>query len=121
MSITMNDVMGARLGNLEESDILKVNFKKTINTRQYESEVMEVETTLRVPNNITGAERMLMLAVLQAQAEYDIYCMLIYKEQITKQEFAKRKSELEVAVNAMKDKAESITGKSMEHIISNNQ
>lgn len=115
--ISMDSIMSAELGKNEETDILKINFKKTINTRQYESEVSEVEVTLKVPNNISGAERMLLLGIMQAQAEYEVYCMLVFKEQITKQEFEKRRSELEKAVNTLKTKAEVITGKSMEAYI----
>lgn len=115
--ISMDSIMSAELGKNEETDILKINFKKTINTRQYESEVSEVEVTLKVPNNISGAERMLLLGIMQAQAEYEVYCMLVFKEQITMQEFEKRRSELEKAVNTLKTKAEVITGKSMEAYI----
>lgn len=120
--VSMDNIMSAKLGELStETDTLKINFKKTINIRQYESEVSEVEITLKVPNNISSAERMLMLGVMQAQAEYEMYCMLVFKEQITKQEFERRRQELEKAVNTLKVKAESITGKSMDYCINSDK
>lgn len=113
----MDNILKAKLGDTEDTDILKVNYKKTINIRQYESEVSEIEITLKVPNNISGAERILILAVMQAQAEYEAYSMLAFKNQIMPQEFEKRKAELVQAVASLTAKAESVTGLSMKHII----
>ena len=116
--LNMDDILDCSLGDNEDNcDSLRISFKKTINIRQYESEVSEVEVTLRVPNNISGAERMLMLAIMQAQAEYEVYCALAFKNQITPQEFDRRKQELIEGVNKMYIKAKELTGKSLSNIV----
>lgn len=116
--MTMDKIMGCTLGASDDvSDTIRVTFKKTINTRQYESEVSEVEVTLKVPNSISGAERMLMTSILQAQAEYEVFCSLAFKGQITHQEFERRKEELTKAVSKILDKARALTGKNFDNIV----
>ncbi len=112
MSITMDNILGAKLG--ENSGVIKAVFKKTINIRQYESEVIELESTLNINEEISGAERVLVTALLQAQLEYEAFVNLAFKGQITQAELSKRKSELEQEVAVIKAKAESVLGHSME-------
>ena len=115
--MTIEEIMGAKLGEVGEEDKVSIGFKKTINIKPYESEVMEVNMDLKVPSKYSGAERMLVMAILQAQAEYEVYCMLVFKGQISREEFGERKKELEDAVEAIKRKAEDVLGVDMSGII----
>lgn len=115
MSITMEKMMDATLG--EVSGELRATYKKTVNVRQYETEVVELETTLRVDKELSGGERMLVSAILQAQLEYTAYCQLAFKGLITPVELATRKKSLEDGVEAIKQKAESVLGKSLDYLM----
>jgi len=112
----MDDIMNASFG--EVSNKIKGTFKKTINIRQYESEVLEIESELDIGDKeLVGAERMLISALLQAQLEYTVYCNLAFKGLVTNTELQTRREELVEAVNTIKDKAESILGKDMSEYI----
>lgn len=111
----MDRIMEA--GLQEDSNNLRVVFKKTIQQKQYEPEVIEIESTLNVDKNLSGPERMLLLAVAAAQVEYTAMINLAYKQQISKDEFEERKNALVNNVSAIKDKAEKLAGRSLEHII----
>ncbi len=116
MKLSMDDIMNASFG--EVSNKIKGTFKKTINIRQYESEVLEIESELDIGDKeLVGAERMLISALLQAQLEYTVYCNLAFKGLVTNTELQTRREELVEAVNTIKDKAESILGKDMSEYI----
>jgi len=110
MEINMDKILGASLG--EVSSEIKVVFKKTIKTREYESEVIEIETKLDVQSgNMCGAERAFILGVLEAQIEYTMYCNLMFKGLVTSAEVKTRKDQLVALVKTLKEKAELISGK----------
>ena len=113
--INMDNIMSASL--YDDSNSLRVVFKKTIQKRQYEPEVIEVETTVNLDGRLLGPERMLILAIIAAQVEYTAMVNLVYKGQISPEELDERKRALVNSVNALKEKAEKLTGTSMEHII----
>ena len=115
--LTMEDIMRAKLGDIPETGDLTVRFKKTINIRQYESEVIEASMSLKCENNLTGAERMLALALMQAQLEYEAFCSLAFKGVINQTELNQRKDELEKAVNSIRAKAEKVLGRDVSNII----
>lgn len=110
MKVSMDDIMKATFGEYPNQDTEELNivFKKTINIKQYESEVMESSVSVKVPKGLTGAERMVILAIMQAQAEYEMYCMLAFKQYISQNDLIERKTTLENGVSALLVKAETI-------------
>ena len=116
MSINMDDIMRASLG--EVSNEIRATYKKTVNVRQYETEVVELEAKLDVGDEeLNGAERMLVSAILQAQLEYTAYCNLAYKGLVTNTELQSRREQLIGSVQAIKEKAERVTGRKLDKYI----
>lgn len=109
--------MRAKMGDIPDTGELTVRFKKTINVKQYESEVVEASMSLKSDNNWTGAERMLALALMQAQLEYEVFCSLAFKGVINQTELSQRKVELEQAVNSIKLKAEAVLGRGVDNLL----
>ena len=112
--VTMDDILKASLG--EASSNIRANFKKTVNIRQYETEVFEASSTLEIDKPLSGVERMLLSAILQAQLEYEVYVQMAYKQIVTGSELATRKAELENDVNAIKAKGEQLLGKPLDYL-----
>ncbi len=118
MVVTMDDILKtafeARADSVSE---VKVSFRKTVNTRPYETEVVEAEVVVRVPNDMAGIERILHLAIIQAQVEYEVYLNLAIKGYVTKEEFDNERKVIESTINKLVNKAIDL-GKSVEHIFS---
>ena len=114
MDINMDSILDASFG--ESSEEIRCAYKKTINIKQYESEVTELESVVKLNRPISGAERALICAILQAQLEYTAYCGLAYKGQITQSDMTNRKNDLELSVKAIKAKAESVLGKPLDNL-----
>lgn len=113
MSINMDNIMEASFG--EASSTIRGTFKKTVYIRQYETEVMEIESSIDMGDKqLTGAERMLLSAILQAQLEYSVYCNLVQKGTITVTELQERRVQLENSVLAVKNKAEQVLGRELD-------
>ena len=108
--IGMDEIMSANLGgNLTK---IKATFRKTVNIRQYETEVIELETELEIDDKeLTSIERMLITEILQAQLEYNAYVNLVYKKYVTSTEFEERRTQLAASVNSLKKKAEKLLGR----------
>ncbi len=114
-NIVIEDILRASLG--ESGSKIRATFKKTINIKQYESESIEAETVLEIEEGLTGAERVLLSAILQAQMEYTAFVAFLAKGQVTQAEFNQRRAELEGEIAILKGKAEMVTGKSMDKYI----
>lgn len=112
MQVDIAKMLQAKLG--ESGSKIKVLFRKTIYIRQYESEVVEIEASIDVPNEVSGAERDLMAATLQAQVEYQGYNQLHTKGFVTAEELEARKTSLIQELNYIKAAGEQVTGKSMD-------
>lgn len=110
-SISMEDVLRAKFG--ESSSKIKAKFRKTINIRQFESEVIELEAELEVPRETTGAERVCIEAMLRCQMEFETYASLLSKGYVAMVEFENKKRELELELNTINAKMISTTGESM--------
>ena len=115
MSLTMDKILGASLG--EDESQVRASFKKTVFIRQYESEVMELETTLKLDKPITSVERMVLSSILSIQLEYTAYVQLAYKGLVTVSELDARRDSLEKAFLALKSKGEQILGKSLDYLL----
>lgn len=112
MSMNMDAIMQASFG--EASNILRATFKKTVLIKQYETEVIELESTITLDESVQGAERMFISALMQIQMEYTAYTQLAFKGLITQTELNSRRTQLEESIQVLKDKAESVLGKSLD-------
>lgn len=101
----------------ESSNILNVSFKKTVFIRDYETEVIEANSTVNLDKNITGAERVFISALIRVQLEYEAYCNLLMKGMVTQKEFEQRKLSLATELNALKSKAELLLGRSLDNYL----
>ena len=114
MDINMDKIMGASFG--ESSEIIRASFKKTINVRQYETETIELSSTLNIEKPLCGIERLIMSATLQAQLEYEAYVQMLAKGYVTQTEFDNRKLVLESDVAALVSKGEQLLGKPVDYL-----
>ncbi len=112
MPLNMESILGASFGEGENN--IRVSFKKTVSIKPYETEVVELESTLKMNKELTGAERVLLAALLQVQLEYEAYVGFLCKGQISQDEFDARKAQLEHEANIIKMKAESVLQKSLD-------
>lgn len=110
MNSTIDKVIKSSFG--ESTNTINVMFKKTVLIKDYETEVLEASTQVTFDHAITGAERILVSAMLRIQMEYEAYCNLVMKGMVTQTQFDQRKLELAQDLVAIKNKAESLTGQS---------
>ena len=111
----MNEILKATFG--EASSMVRASFKKTVNVKQYETEVIEVSSNLNFERPMSGIERAICSAILQAQLEYETYIQLYVKGYVTETQFNERKSALTNDVNMLLAKGEQLTGKPMDYLI----
>lgn len=77
----------------ETDSDLRITFKKTVKTREYETEVMEVTQEMHLDKETTGMERVFISQLLKCQAEYATYIDLFTDGIVTKDEYiVKRKN-----------------------------
>lgn len=107
--VTMDDILNSKLG--ESSGDIRVVFQKKTAVKQYEPEMIEVESTLRVDKTMSGEDRMIASAILLAQVEYTAFVELLAKKQVSSEEFMARKKELEAGMQAIYNKYVAIAGK----------
>lgn len=107
-TISMDRIMNASIGEI--SNELTVTFKKTVLLRQYETEVIESSTTVKIDKTVSAIERMFITAMLQIQMEYTAYINLATKGLVTKSQLAERKEMLEQSLYSIKYKADQILG-----------
>lgn len=105
---TMDAILGAKFG--AEAGSIEASFRKTVKTREYETEVVEVKANVDIEPNASGIDRMMTITLLEAQIEYSVYSNLAFKGIITQSELSKRKSDIENNVNAVAAKYYSLTG-----------
>lgn len=101
----------------ENSNKITVRFRKTINIKPYETEVVEAENEVAFDNDLSGAERMLICTILQAELEIHIYNNLYYKGQISKEEFGNKVDMLSKSIKDVKIMAEKALGKSLDNYL----
>lgn len=105
---TLDSLLRATLSNTEGTTEIKVSFRKTIQTRPYESETIDIDSSLLVDNNITSMERMLITSILQLELEYTVYSMLALQGKMSTEEFNKEKVSIENAIDSLKTKASTV-------------
>ena len=114
--IGIKDIMKASIG--EANSEIKASFKKTVLVRQYETEVVEIDTKVTLDRPVTNGERMFISALLYVQLEYTAYTQLLFKGLVTSTELAEREKALTDEINALKNKIEDCGGKNMDYLLS---
>lgn len=114
MNINMDGIMKSNVGEVKQE--IRVSFKKTVYVRQYETEVIEAESSITLDRSVSGIERMLISSIEQAQLEYEVYCNLASKGFVTQQELNERRSYIESSVAVLKNKAETIENRSFDYL-----
>lgn len=104
--IPMETILGATFG--ENNNTISASFKKTVFIRDYETEVVEISTTIDLQRPINNAERTLIGSLLQAQIEYQAYVQLYKKKLILHKTFMERKESLEKCITDLVSKYESL-------------
>ena len=85
---------------------MSVSFNKLVRTGEYESERIQADLEL----DITPDENVLLeLAKAQALLEYECMTQLLFKRQISQNDYNLRKAELEQALDALEKKVEQLT------------
>lgn len=112
--VTMDRIMSASFG--ETTSSIRSTFKRTINIRQYETETLELSSTLDIGRSLCGIERMVISAILQAQLEYEAYIQMSMKGYITSSEFDMRKKVLTEDVAGLVAKGEALLGKPLDYL-----
>lgn len=107
---TMDDILNAKFG--VNGNKVDACFKKTVKIKEFETEVIEVRSSVELPDNASGVERLMTLTLLQAQLEYMAYSNLAFKSIVTENELDKRKKQLMADVDAAAVKYEKLTGES---------
>ena len=112
--VTMDRIMSASFG--ETASSIRSTFKRTINIRQYETETLELSSTLDISRSLCGIERMVISAILQAQLEYEAYIQMSMKGYITSSEFDMRKKVLTEDIAGLVAKGEALLGKPLDYL-----
>lgn len=107
--LSMDKLMQASFG--ETSNKLSASFKKTILMRDYETEVIEANTSIEIPGELSGIERIFIQSLLEVQLEYQVYVSLFTKKLVTQTQFNERKSNLEMQIYSIQCKADEIIGR----------
>lgn len=99
--MNIESILSAGIGSSTENGRLRMNFKKTINIRQYETEVIEASLDIPITPNMTGAKLEMIESVALAKIEYGIMWNLLAREMITQEEFNNCKLKLENDIEIM--------------------
>lgn len=113
--LNIDNILSAQMG--EVGGTLHVEFKRTVNTRQYESEVTSVSSSVTLEKPISGAMRMFLTGLMLAQAEYSVMCELLYKRQMSDDEFVTRRGQLLEEVEASVTTVQRVEGRPVQEIL----
>lgn len=97
----IKDIISANIGSSVENGNLHVSFKKTVNIRQYETEVVEASLTVPLSQADMGQRLELVESVALAKVEYGVMFNLLAAGRITQAEFDQRKMELIAGVDTL--------------------
>lgn len=111
---TINDILGAGFG--ETKGKISAKFRKSILIKDYHPEEIELEAELEV-GNISGMDRVLITALLEAQLELTAYMNLLFEAKITQEQYNKRTEQIQVEINSIAGKYEKLTGKSADEYL----
>lgn len=97
----IKDIISANIGTCKENGSLHVSFKKTVNIRQYETEVVEASLTVPLGHEDVGHRLELVESIALAKVEYGVMFNLLAAGRITQAEFDQRKLELVAGVETL--------------------
>lgn len=106
----MDNILNARFG--ESSSEITVEFKKTVLIRNYETEVIDLLSTVKLDEAVDGMDRTLITCILNAQLELQAYMSLLIRGKVGQTEYDQRKSKILMDVNSMVSRYERLTGRS---------
>ena len=99
----IKSIIESNIGSGLENGVLTVNFKKVVNTKQYETESVEASLTVPLGVEDIGKRFEVIEAVALAKVEYGVLFNLLATGRITQSEFDARKvqlvSEVEILSN----------------------
>lgn len=101
LNLKLDDILKAKVGMTKE---LSASFRRVINVGNYETKTYEQSMSVELDREVTGAERDVALAVLQAQLEYNCTAKMFIDGDITEQDYRNTVTSLEVGINALTDK-----------------
>lgn len=106
---SMDDILVMSINTeiLEEIQVskLKINFKKVVNTAQYETETFESEVEVDVPKGLKGIEMEMIHAIIESQLEYGILVKLFKRGSLTDTEWGQKRERIEDYVTSIFAKA----------------
>lgn len=106
----MDNILNARFG--ESSSEITVEFKKTVLIRNYETEVVDLMSTVKLDEAVDGMDRALITCILNAQLEIQAYMSLLIRGKVGQTEYDQRKTKILMDVNSMANRYERLTGRS---------
>jgi len=113
--LRMEDLLGMSFGDVASE--IDVTVKKTVNIRQYENETVEMNVKLKMDEPLSSGERLFVTEAVAVQLEYALFANMYAKKLVTETEFKMRKEELEAAITSVRNKVETVTGKSMQRFM----
>ena len=105
MNFVMDDMLRAKIG---KDEVLRVAFKKTVLMGQYETEVYTADTSIELPAECTGIERVIAEHMLMSQLEYGVSIKLVMKGKMSKEEWEMNTQRNEHQLNLLLDKAQAL-------------
>lgn len=107
MGELLDNVLKWKLGGKE---VIRVVFKKTITLpgKNYENEVIEVETTLEIDKPITGMERSLLETLLISNLEMTVYAGLYCRQIISSDEYKNRVEMIEYNIRSIHNRVKEL-------------
>lgn len=111
--MNIGDILNAKVGSSEKDGKLSLSFRKTINVRQYETEVIEANLEVPITTDMTGLKLEMIESVVLAKLEYGVLWNMLARGMITQAEFDDCKQKLETSVNVMSQ----FTGVGVEELV----
>lgn len=98
--MNINEILASNIGSSVENGKLKVSFRKTVNLRQYETEVLEADIEVPLTQDDIKNRLPLIEVIAASKLEYGVLFQMYASRMISKEEFDARKAQFEQAVTA---------------------
>lgn len=102
--MNIDEILSYNLDRAGNGGKVSVSFKKTVNVRQYETEVVEASMEVAFDEADAPEDVEEKIAVASAKVEYACMVNLLAKGQVTQTQFNERRSQLEQSVTAISTK-----------------
>lgn len=97
MRYSAGDILNAHFG--EKETTIKAEFRKTIQIRNYETEVYSISSEIKLDPNITGYRKAFVQSLLQAQLELIAYRSLRLQNKVQEAEYNNRRDSIIYSIN----------------------